>query len=117
MKPASIFLLACLMAAPALGSSGVSSAFDGLYLGAVRSSAGGCPAFDIGPVTIKDGALSSEAGAPEIKGFITAEGYVQAVMTRDGVTGPLDGRLDNGMISAGYMSGPCAWIVELRPAA
>lgn len=117
MKRASAFLGLCLFAAPALAFSGVSSAFDGVYLGAVRASTGGCPAFDIGHVTIKDGALRSEAGAPEISGIITAEGYVQATLTRDGVAGPLDGRLDNGIISAGYMSGNCAWIVELRPAA
>lgn len=117
MKPVSVALLLSLLAAPAFGFSGVSSAFDGVYLGAVRASAGGCPAFDIGRVTISKGALKSETGEPAISGFITEEGYVQATLSRNGNTGPLDGRLDNGMISAGYMDGTCAWIVELRPAA
>ncbi len=116
MKSASALLLLCLASAPALASSDVSSAFDGVYLGTIRSSAGNCPAFEIGHVTISQGALHSEPGAPAISGIITAEGYVQATLARDGVSGPLDGRLENGVISAGYKSGACAWIVEFRPA-
>ena len=116
MNRASAALLLCLISAPALATSGVSSAFDGVYLGAVRSAAGDCPAFDIGRVTISGGALHSEPGAPIISGIITEEGYVQATLNRDGSAGALDGRLNNGMISAGYKNGSCAWIVELRPA-
>ena len=116
MKSASALLLLCLASAPAFAASGVTSAFDGVYLGAVRSTAGDCPAFDVGRVTISQGALRSAPGAPIISGIITEEGYVQATMNRTGIPGALDGRLDSGMISAGYMEGNCAWIVELRPA-
>lgn len=116
MKCAPALLILCLASAPALAASGVTSAYDGVYLAAVRTSAGGCPAFDIGRVTISQGALHSEPGAPAINGFITEEGYVQATMDHDGVSGALDGRLADDMISAGYMAGGCSWIVELRPA-
>lgn len=116
MKRASAVLLLSLIAAPAIAASGVTSAFDGNYMAAVRASSGGCPAFDIGQVTIKNGALRSAPGEPAISGFITEEGYVQATMNRNGTTSALDGRLEDGMISAGYMDGTCAWVVEMRPA-
>ena len=116
MNRISAGLLLSLIAMPALAASSVTSAFDGNYLAAVRSSAGGCPAFDIGAVTIKNGALQSAPGEPVISGFITEEGYVQATLNRNGASGALDGRLDDGMISAGYRDGACAWIVEMRPA-
>lgn len=116
MKRTTTFVAACLLAAPAFAFSGTTSNFDGVYLGAVHTSAGNCPAFEIGRVTISNGALKSDTGEAAISGIITQEGYVAATLSRNGTTARMDGRLDNGMISAGYMDGACAWIVELRPA-
>lgn len=115
-----------LPAAGALAASNVSARYDGVYSGqavaAPAMSTGACPSFDIGPVTITKGFLRSEKAPdrPSITGFITEEGYIQASMTSpDGTKKPLDGRLENGTISAGLIdaAGGCAWLVELHPLA
>lgn len=116
MKRVSVFLTTLLLAAPALAFSGLTTNFDGVYLGAVHTSSGSCPAFEVGRVTISNGALKSDSGDASISGIITEEGYVAATLSRNGTTARMDGRLDNGMISAGYVDGACAWVVELRPA-
>ncbi|MHB1205527.1 MAG: hypothetical protein ACYCZX_08170 [Rhodospirillaceae bacterium] len=112
-----------LPAVGALAASNVSAKYDGVYSGQAVTvpamSTGACPSFDIGPVTIAKGFLRSEKAPnqPAVNGFITEEGYLQASLVRpDGTKKPLDGRLENGIISAGLIDGVagCAWLVELH---
>ena len=122
-----VAVLACalMLATEAVATSNVSARYDGIYTGKAfptpGMSAPTCQPFEIPRVTIAKGFLRAGATSDEIRisGFITEEGYVAAFMTRPGGQKyPLDGRLEDGRISAGFLepAAACAWIVELKPA-
>lgn len=103
-------------------TSDVSAKFDGTYAGsavpAPNMGGSGCTAFAIHEVSIIKGILRSgrDQAQPKTEGFITAEGYVSAFMTRAGhLRSPLDGRLENDVIVAGFieLDSNCHWIVKL----
>lgn len=111
-------VLLALLAAPAWAASGDFTGFDGTYVGSATPSTGAadvCAPFDLGRVTIDRGTLHSQPGAPIVSGFVTEDGLVRATMTRGSAYGAMDGRVKDGIISAGYADDRCAWTVELRP--
>lgn len=123
MKFGAVVLTCALaLASEALAASNVSARYDGVYTGKAfptpGMSAPTCQPFEIPRVTIAKGFFGAGTASDDIRisGFITEEGYVSAFMTRPGGQKyPLDGRLEDGRISAGFLepAAGCAWIVEL----
>lgn len=112
------------LAASAYGASNVSSKYDGVYSGAAEPVTGmgapNCPAFVIADVTIASGFLRTPqtTGQPTLSGFITEDGYLSAYLARPGRPRfPMDGRLENQTITAGFIDTEdnCYWIVRLAP--
>lgn len=125
-----IFLICALSSANASqAASNVSARFDGVYSGWAIQTPGmslpSCSPFQITRMTIAQGFLRSDEGIDQpittglITGLITEEGYMAGFMARPGgVKHDLDGRLENDIISAGFIETEtsCAWLVELsRP--
>jgi len=116
------FLL--LVAGTAQAASNVTTKFDGIYTSSAEPApamgAAGCPAFSLGEVNISRGFLRTTPAPdrPVVTGFITEEGYVAAYVTRPGHSrSAMDGRLDEGVIVAGFIEGDsnCMWVVRLTP--
>lgn len=102
-------------------ASDVSAQFDGVYAGTAEPAPAmgraGCGAFQIPSVTIAKGFFQTTSGAqPSVTGFVTADGYVSASLTRPGRPRlALDGRLEGDTISAGLIDAEdnCYWVVRL----
>lgn len=115
-------LLALVAPGGAHAASNVSAKFDGTYEGAATPapaiSAAGCKPFIVSDIAISAGFLKSPKGSGlTVSGFVTEEGYVSASLARAGRPSyPLDGRLEDGVISAGFIEvdSGCIWIVHLR---
>ncbi|MHB1206441.1 MAG: hypothetical protein ACYCZX_12795 [Rhodospirillaceae bacterium] len=108
---------------PSWGANSISANFDGVYGGQATVnpalSSGSCGPFSMGKVIISKGNLRTEAkpDMPWVTGFITDDGYVQGSMARPGgARSPLNGRLKDGTISAGFIESAsmCAWLIELK---
>lgn len=105
-------------AASAHAASNVSPKFDGSYTAVVEvvpwmSTGPACGPFPLSDVTISKGVIATAS----VRGFITEEGYLEAsIVLPGGVSTPLNGRLDNGEISAGVIDtkSGCAWLVRLK---
>jgi hypothetical protein len=117
---------ACLMTFSAHAvnaASDVSARFDGVYAGSAEPAPAmgrtGCGVFPVAPVTIANGFFQTAADAAQASitaGFITADGYVSAYLTRPGRPRfAMDGRLDGQIIIAGFIDTDenCYWIVRL----
>jgi hypothetical protein len=124
---AALSIAAGAQGATDVSAQNVSAQYDGVYLGVAKPNAAlstataPCVPFVIGKVTIARGNLKADtaASAAAINGIITGEGYVQATMAfPGGVKSPLDGRLENGLITAGFLDAGsgCAWLIELKRA-
>jgi len=118
-------LLLSLASPSVYAASNISAKFDGTYHAAVEAvpwmnSGSSCGSLVVETVNIKNGLVSAAArdvpGA--IRGFITEEGYLEAtIMSPEGRSGALNGRLEDGMLSAGAIdqNAGCAWLVKLTP--
>ncbi len=118
---ARVFLALALIATAgfAHAASGISARYDGTYSGTAEPASNPlrCAPFSVEQVSISNGHLKSPAGAPEVKGFITEEGYVSGSLTRPNMKEtPLDGRLQGDTIVAGYVDKDqdCDWVVKLH---
>ena len=116
-----IYALAALsltVSASTWAASNVSPKFDGTYTAIVEtvpwmSTGPACTPFPLGDIAIAKGILTTAS----VRGFITEEGYLEAsIALPGGGTTPLNGRLDNGEISAGAIDpkSGCAWLVKLK---
>ena len=108
---------------PAAATSNVSARFDGIYDGeAVPAPEMGnpeCLSFRVDGMVIRQGIFHSTSGAeqPVIGGFITEEGYVSARLARASHKAfPMDGRLEDGIIVAGFIAADedCDWVLRLQ---
>ncbi len=126
MKCAAVLASALMLASvSAEAASNVSSKYDGVYDGdatpAPNMGAANCSAFVLRDVKLEKGAFkpgATEGGASlSVSGFITEDGYVSAYMMRSGhLRAPFDGRLDAGVIVAGFIEpdSGCIWVVHLQ---
>ncbi len=126
MKCSAVLAFVLVLASvSAEAASNVSSKYDGVYDGAATPApdmgAANCSAFVLRDVKLEKGAFkpgTTEGGASlSVGGFITEEGYVSAYMMRPGhLRAPLDGRLDAGVIVAGFIEpdSGCIGVVHLR---
>jgi hypothetical protein len=121
----SFFLASFVLAPVVYAASDISPRFDGAYDVATETvpwmgAGAACAPLSVESVQIKNGLVSAAVrNAPgAIRGFITAEGYLEATITLAGGRAvPLNGRLDQDLLSAGAIdtTAGCAWLVKITP--
>ncbi len=120
IAPLALFtIIAAAVLSTAQAASAVSSKFDGQYNGVAVPSPGAsalaCQGFALAPVSISQGALSSEGVGAHVEGFVTEEGFVTGKLTRPGKNpSTFEGRFVNGKFAGGVIDDTerCSWTVS-----